>query len=54
MWHLSIKKKSFQVVNDKSIYLELEYESGKINYTRDQLVVEGVLEDEKIYLIVNH
>ena len=51
---LIYKKKSFQVVNDKSIYLELEYESGKINYTRDQLVVEGVLEDEKIYLIVNH
>lgn len=51
---LIYKNKLFEVVNEKSVYLELKYESGKINYTRDQLVVEGILEGEKIYLIVNH
>lgn len=29
-------------------------EDGKRDYTRDQLVVEGLLDNEKIYFIVNH
>ncbi len=51
---LIYKRDLFEVLHEKSVYLELKYESGKINYTRDQLVVEGILEDEKIYFIVNH
>ena len=51
---LIYKKNMFEVINEKSHYLKLMYESGKINYTRDQLVVEGRLENDKIYLIVNH
>ena len=51
---LIYRKKMFKILNENSAYLELKYSSGKINYTRDQLVVEGVLENEKIYIIVNH
>ena len=28
--------------------------AGKRNYTRDQLIVEGLLDNEKIYFLVNH
>ena len=34
--------------------LLLSKEDGKRDYTRDQLVVEGLLDNEKIYFIVNH
>ena len=38
---LIYRKNMFNILNENSAYLELKYASGKINYTRDQLVVEG-------------
>lgn len=51
---LLYKKKSFLPLNFKSLPLYLFDEEGHRDYTRDQLVVEGLLGDERFYFIVNH
>lgn len=47
----------------KSVFVPLNFDSRRLllfddkderNYTRDQLVVEGVLDDERLFFIVNH
>ena len=45
----------FKITSTKSHELIIyDNKSSKRNYTRDQLVVSGLLEDELIHLIVNH
>ncbi|MFS4454597.1 endonuclease/exonuclease/phosphatase family protein [Maribacter sp. 2304DJ31-5] len=51
---LLYKKKSFLPISLKSHRLLLIDDEGNRNYTRDQLVVEGLLDDEKMYFLVNH
>ncbi len=51
---LIYSKFSFIPVSFVSRRLLLTDEEGFRDYTRDQLVVEGLLDNEKIYLIVNH
>lgn len=48
------KKSSFLPTSFKSHRLLLFDGLGKRNYTRDQLVVGGMLDDEEFYFIVNH
>lgn len=45
---------NFQVINSEVYPLDLFDEDGDRDYTRDILLVEGHLNDEKIYVIVNH
>ena len=47
-------KSSFIPISFVSRRLLLTNEEGFRDYTRDQLVVEGLLDNEKIYVIVNH
>jgi hypothetical protein len=51
---LLYKKSAFVPVNFNSHRLLLFNLEGKRDYTRDQLIVEGLLDNEKIYFIVNH
>lgn len=51
---LLYKKDAFIPVNFNSHRLLLFDLDGKRNYTRDQLIVEGLLDNEKIYFMVNH
>lgn len=52
---LIYKKNLFKPLNTNSTFLDIyDEERNRQDYTRDQLVVEGYLENEKIYLIVNH
>lgn len=51
---LLYKKDAFIPVNFNSHRLLLFDLDGKRNYTRDQLIVEGLLDNEKVYFIVNH
>ncbi|MGC1515772.1 MAG: endonuclease/exonuclease/phosphatase family protein [Maribacter sp.] len=51
---LLYKKDAFIPVNFNSHRLLLFDTEGYRNYTRDQLIVEGLLDNEKIYFIVNH
>ena len=52
---LIYRKDFFEVLNEKSHYLELySFNSGDKYYTRDQLVVDGLLEGERMFFIVNH
>lgn len=51
---LLYKKDAFIPVNFNSHRLLLFNLDGKRNYTRDQLIVEGLLDNEKIYFLVNH
>lgn len=44
----------FQLVSSRSVPLMLTMEDGTRLYTRDQLVVTGNLDGEKIHFIVNH
>lgn len=44
----------FQVENSEVFPLPLYDEDGNRDYTRDILMVEGFLNDEKIYMLVNH
>lgn len=44
----------FQVENSEVFPLPLYDEDGNRDYTRDILMVEGFLNDEKIYILVNH
>lgn len=47
-------KSSFIPISFVSRRLLLTNEEGFRDYTRDQLVVEGLLDNEKMYIIVNH
>ncbi|PRX56678.1 hypothetical protein CLV81_0675 [Flagellimonas meridianipacifica] len=51
---LLYKKRSFLPTSFVSHRLMLLDELGERNYTRDQLVVSGVLDDEPIHFLVNH
>jgi len=51
---LLYKKSAFIPVNFNSHRLLLFYEDGNRNFTRDQLIVEGLLDNEKIHFLVNH
>ncbi|MEO9512342.1 MAG: endonuclease/exonuclease/phosphatase family protein [Flavobacteriaceae bacterium] len=51
---LLYKKASYLPSSFKSHRLLLFDELGQRNYTRDQLVVGGLLDDEEFYFIVNH
>ena len=47
-------KKHFEVKQSKPYKIELLTESGKPDYTRDVLWVEGILNGENIHLLINH
>lgn len=51
---LLYKKEAFIPVNFNSHRLLLFNDEGCRDYTRDQLIVEGLLDNEKIYFMVNH
>ena len=52
---LIYKKNAFKVINSTSAFLYLyDYEKERQDFTRDQLVVQGELDGETIYIIVNH
>jgi len=51
---LLYQKQYFKPIDQKNYELRLWDENGKRDYTRDQLLVSGVLDDELIYIIVNH
>lgn len=51
---LLYKKDAFLPTSFKSVRLLLFNEEGYRDYTRDQLVVEGLLDQEEIFFIVNH
>ncbi|MRI01438.1 endonuclease/exonuclease/phosphatase family protein [Kriegella sp. EG-1] len=51
---LLYKKSAFLPTSFESHRLLLINEDGERNYTRDQLVVGGILDDEQIHFIVNH
>lgn len=51
---LLYKKAAYLPFSFKSHRLLLFDEMGKRNYTRDQLVVGGMLDNEEFYIIVNH
>ncbi|MFW5889956.1 MAG: endonuclease/exonuclease/phosphatase family protein, partial [Marinilabiliaceae bacterium] len=44
----------FRVNNSQSVPLIIEDENGERIYTRDQLVVSGLLDGEEIHFVVNH
>ncbi|MFX0556287.1 endonuclease/exonuclease/phosphatase family protein [Maribacter sp. CXY002] len=47
-------KSAFIPVAFNSHRLLLFNDDGKRNYTRDQLIVKGLLDDEKLYFLINH
>lgn len=51
---LLYKKDIFLPITSNSHRLLLFNDLGERDYTRDQLVVEGLLDNEKLYFIVNH
>lgn len=51
---LLYKKEAFLPTSFSSHRLLLENENGFRNYTRDQLIVGGLLDNEQIYFTVNH
>jgi len=51
---LLYQKKYFKPLSHKSYELKLFRSNGKRDYTRDQLLVSGYLDDELIHVIVNH
>lgn len=51
---LIYKQSAFLPTSFQSRRLLLQNEEGERDYTRDQLVVGGLLDDEQIYCIVNH
>ena len=48
------KKSCFNPINFKNHALKIYDEYENREYTRDQLVVQGFLDDQEIYVIVNH
>ena len=51
---LLYKKSAFLPTSFKSHRLVLMDEEGKRDYTRDQLVVGGLLDQEQLYFLINH
>jgi hypothetical protein len=51
---LLYRRGRFFPTEDRSFRLILHDEEGKRRYTRDQLVVSGFLDEEEIFLLVNH
>ncbi len=51
---LLYQRQYFKLIDQKNYELRLWDEIGKRDYTRDQLLVSGILDDELIYFIVNH
>lgn len=51
---LLYQKKYFSPIDYKSYELKLWGDNGRRIYTRDQLMVKGYLDDELLYIIVNH
>lgn len=51
---LLYRRDRFFPTEDRSFRLILHDQEGKRRYTRDQLVVSGFLDQEEIYLLVNH
>jgi len=51
---LLYKKQTFKPIDQKNFELRLWDETGRRDYTRDQLLVSGILDGELIYFIVNH
>jgi predicted extracellular nuclease len=51
---LIYNKKHFEVIHSEVFALDLFDDDGTRDYTRDILLVEGLLNNEKIYVLVNH
>ncbi len=51
---LIYNKDVFEVVSSETFSVYLEDENGERDYTRDILLVSGILNNETIYIIVNH
>ena len=51
---LIYNKDFFKVISSETFSLNLTDEDGNPDYTRDILLVEGYLNEEKIYVVVNH
>lgn len=51
---LLYRKQYFKPISHRKHELLIYKEDGKRDYTRDQLVVTGLLDDELIHIIVNH
>lgn len=51
---LLYKRAAFTPLSFESRRLLLENEEGERTYTRDQLVVEGLLDEERFFFLVNH
>jgi predicted extracellular nuclease len=51
---LLYKSAIFKVENSETFSVYLQTESGKRDYTRDILLVQGILNNEQIHIIVNH
>jgi predicted extracellular nuclease len=51
---LLYRKEYFTIVKKEAICLYLKNEFGVRDYTRDILYVQGILENEKIHILVNH
>lgn len=51
---LIYNKDYFKVIHSEVFSVELFEEDGSPDHTRDILMVEGFLNDEKLYLLVNH
>ena len=51
---LLYKSAVFKVENSETFSVYLQNESGEQDYTRDILLVEGILYNEPISIIVNH
>lgn len=51
---LLYQKEHFKVINSQSISIDITVERDDPDYTRDILLVEGELNDEHIFIIVNH
>ena len=51
---LLYKKELFEVLHSETFPLYLEGKNGERDYTRDVLLVKGNLNNEEIYILVNH
>ncbi len=51
---LLYKSDVFEITNSETFSVYLQNELGERDYTRDILLVQGILNDEKINIIVNH
>lgn len=51
---LLYKKSAFTPISFINVPLHLKDDDGSNDYTRDQLLVSGILDDEEIHFIVNH